>query len=213
MQTKDQKFLEMRFEISRKNITHSCDVCAFPYRSTNGPIRFDSRVAEPSQWAHFACTAAARCVRVLSALSAQNLNYLHHPSVQDQYASNIRAAALRSLRSKRHSACYCVLLFEGTPSVLLDRFGLTAPYLRTQLWWVEHNIYWINNSDLGGFSDRGTNKVRAHSRWWDPVTWKGSLGVLCVDTRYGGIHLPTFVILFRLYIIRNIMSPKHVAIV
>ena len=35
--------------------------------------------------------------------------------------------------------------------------------------------------------------------------------VLCVGTRYGGIHLPTFVILFRQYINRNIMSPKHVA--
>ena len=55
----------------------------------------------------------------------------------------------------------------------------------------------------------GTKKVRAHSRWWDPVTWKGPLGVLCVGTRYGGIHLPTFVILFRQYINRNIMS--HVA--
>jgi hypothetical protein len=34
--------------------------------------------------------AAARCVHVLPAFSTQILNYLHHPSVPDQYASNIR---------------------------------------------------------------------------------------------------------------------------
>jgi hypothetical protein len=137
--------------MSRKNITHSCDVCAFPYRGTNGHIRFESRIAEPSEWAHPACTAAARCVRVLPALSAQNLNYLHHPSVQDQYASNIRAAALRSLRSERHSACYDVLLFEGTSSALLDRFGLATPNLRTRLRWVEHKIFWINKFSFWRF--------------------------------------------------------------
>jgi hypothetical protein len=194
--------------MSCKNITRPCDVCAPPYRGTNGHIRFESRIAEPSEWAHPACTAAARCVRVLPAFSTQILNYLHHPSVQDQCASNIRAAAIRSLRSERHSACYGVLLFEGTPFALLDRFGLTAPNLRTQLRWVEHNIYWINN-----FSFRRCQKGSAHSRWWDLVTWKGPLGVLSVGTRYGGIHLPTFVILFRQYINRNIISPKHVAIV
>ena len=139
----------MRFKMSRKNITRSCDVCAFSYRGTNGPLRFSSRIAEPGQWPPPACTAACaaagRCVRVLPALSAQNLSHLHHPSVQDQYASNIRAAALQSLRSERHSACCGVLLFEGTPSALLDRFGLTAPNFRTQLRWVEHNIDWINS--------------------------------------------------------------------
>jgi hypothetical protein len=107
--------------------------------------------------------AAARCVRVLPAFSTQILNYLHHPSVQDQNASNIRAAALRSLRSERPSACYGVLLFEGTPTALLDRFGLTAPNLRTRLRWVEHNIFWINSA-FGGFSC-SAKKVRAHSRW------------------------------------------------
>ena len=93
----------MRFKMSRKNITRSCDVCAFPYRGTNGPLRFSSRIAEPGQWAPPACTATGRCVRVLPALSAQNLSHLHHPSVQDQDASNIWAAALRSLRYERHS--------------------------------------------------------------------------------------------------------------
>jgi hypothetical protein len=39
------------------------------------------------------------------------------------------------------------------------------------------------------------------------------LGVLYVGTRYGGIHLPAFLILFRQYIIRNTTSPKDVAIV
>ena len=91
------------YKMSRKNITRSCDVCAFLYRSTNGPLRFSSRIAEPGQWPPPACTATGRCVRVLSALSAHNLSHLHHPSVKDQDASNIRAAALRSLRSERHS--------------------------------------------------------------------------------------------------------------
>jgi hypothetical protein len=141
----------MRFKMSRKNITRSCDVCAFPYRGTNGPLRFSSRIAEPGQWAPPACTATGRCVRVLPALSAQNLSHLHHPSVQDQDASNIWAAALRSLRSERHSACCGVLLFEGTPTALLDRFGLSAPNLRTQLRWVEHNIYWINKFSFRRF--------------------------------------------------------------
>jgi hypothetical protein len=44
------------YKMSRKNITRSCDVCAFPYRGTNGHIRFESRIAEPSEWAHPACT-------------------------------------------------------------------------------------------------------------------------------------------------------------
>ena len=78
------------YKMSRKNITRSCDVCAFPYRGTNGHLRFESRIAELGQWAPPSCTAAARCVRVLPAFSTQILNYLHHPSVQDQYASNIR---------------------------------------------------------------------------------------------------------------------------
>ena len=142
------------YKMSRKNITRSCDVCAFPYRSTNGPLRFESRIAEPSEWPHPACTAAARCVRVLPAFSTQNLNCLHHPTVQDQHASNIRAAALRSLRSDRHSLCYGVLLFEGTPFALLDRIGLTAPNLRTRLRWVEHNIYWINKFSFRRFELR-----------------------------------------------------------
>jgi hypothetical protein len=41
----------------------------------------------------------------------------------------------------------------------------------------------------------------------------GALGVLCVGTRYGGIHLPTFLIIFLQNIIRNNTSPKRVAIV
>jgi hypothetical protein len=148
---KSKIFLKMRFKMSRKNFTRSCDVCAFPYRGTNGPLCFSSRIAEPGQWAPPACTAAARCVRVLPALSTQNLSHLRYPSVQDQDASNIWAAALRSLRSERHSACYGVHLFEGTPSTLLDRFGLTAPNLRTQLRWVEHNIYWIDKFSFRRF--------------------------------------------------------------
>ena len=40
----------MRFKMSRKNIMRSCDVCAFPYRGTNGHLRFQSRIAEPGQW-------------------------------------------------------------------------------------------------------------------------------------------------------------------
>jgi hypothetical protein len=130
-------------------------VCAFPYRGTNGPIRFESRVAEPSQWAHPACTAAARCVRVLPALSAQNLSHLHGPSVQDQDASNIWAAALRSLKSERHSACCGVLLFEGTPSALLVRFGLTLPNLRTRRG-VTHN----NNTESIYFANQRTSSSR-----------------------------------------------------
>ena len=141
----------MRFKMSRKNITRSCDVCAFLYRGTSGPLRFSSRIAKPGQWPPPACTAAGRCVRVLQALSAQNLSHLHPPSVQNQDASNIRAAALRSLRFERHSACCGVLLFEGTSTALLDRFGLSAPNLRTQLRWVEHNIYWINNFSFRRF--------------------------------------------------------------
>jgi hypothetical protein len=47
--------------------------------------------------------------------------------------------------------CYGVLLFEGTPSALLDRIGLTAPNLRTQLRWVEHNINWINKFSFQRF--------------------------------------------------------------
>jgi hypothetical protein len=50
----------------------------------------------------------------------------------------------RSLRSERHSACSGVLLFEGTPSALHDRFGLTPPNLRAQLRRVEYNTYCMN---------------------------------------------------------------------
>jgi hypothetical protein len=119
---KTKIFLKMRFNTSRKNITRSCDVCSLPYRGTNGRVCFQSRAGSRHQWAGPAYTAAARCVRVFPALSAHNLSHLHKSSVQDQDASNICAAALRSLRSVRHSACYGVLLFEGTPSALPVRF-------------------------------------------------------------------------------------------
>ena len=158
-------------------------------------------------------------MRVLPAFSTQHLNCLHHPTVQDQDASNKRAAALRSLRSKRHSAGYGVLLFEGTPSALLDRFGLTAPNLRTQLRWVEHYIYWINKFSFRRFDlrcQKGSGSfpmVGSCHLEGAPSGSPWGADVLCVGTRYGGIHLPTFVILFRRYIVRDIISPKHVAIV
>ena len=40
---------------------------------------------------------------------------------------------------------------EGTPTALLDRFGLSAPNLRTQLRWVEHNMYWIHKFSFRRF--------------------------------------------------------------
>jgi hypothetical protein len=43
---KTKSFLKMRFKMSRKRFTRSCDVCAFPYRGTNGPLRFESRIAK-----------------------------------------------------------------------------------------------------------------------------------------------------------------------
>jgi hypothetical protein len=141
--------------MSRKNITRSCDVCSLSYRGTNGRVCFESRAGSRHQWARPAYTAAARCVRVFPASSAQNLSHLHKSSVQDQDASNICAAALQSLRSVRHSACYGVLLFEGTPSALLVRFGLTAPNLRTRRGVTHHN-----NTESISFANQRTSGSR-----------------------------------------------------